>query len=92
MARRWRWRKVLRGEPVPEGWRDLNGETGRAMANRDPNENDPGLYPVAPSSDSGVRVVLGDEGAGSEVKSRVFWRVLLASVRGYIIREAFLSL
>ena len=68
MARRWRWRKVLRGEPVPEGWRDLNGETGRAMANRDPNENDPGLYPVAPSSDSGVRVVLGDEGAGSEMK------------------------
>ena len=68
VARRWRWRKVLRGEPVPEGWRDLNGETGRAMANRDPNENDPGLYPVAPSSDSGVRVVLGDEGAGSEMK------------------------
>ena len=68
VARRWRWRKVLRGGPVPEGWRDLNGETGRAMANRDPNENDPGLYPVAPSSDSGVRVVLGDEGAGSEMK------------------------
>ena len=68
VARRWRWRKVLRGEPVPEGWRDLNGETGRAMANRDPNENDPGLYPVAPSSDSGVRVVLGDEEAGSEMK------------------------
>ena len=73
VARRWRWRKVLRGEPVPEGWRDLNGETGRAMANRDPNENDPGLYPVAPSSDSGVRVVLGDEGAGSEMK---VWGVL----------------
>ena len=68
VARRWRWRKVLRGEPVPEGWGDLNGETGRAMANQDPNENDPGLYPVAQSSDSGVRVVLGDEGAGSEMK------------------------
>ena len=68
VARRWRWRKILDGEPVPEGWRDLSGETGRAMANRDPNANDPGLYPVAPSSDSGVRAVLGDEGAGSEMK------------------------
>ena len=68
VARRWKWRKVLSGEPVPEGWRDLNGETGRAMANPDPNRSDPGLYPVAPSSDSGVRAVLGDEGAGSEMK------------------------
>ena len=68
VARRWRWRKILDGEPVADGWRDLSGETGRAMATRDPNASDPGLYPVAPSSDSGVRAVLGDEGAGSDMK------------------------
>ena len=65
MARRWTWRKILDGEPVPEGWRDLSGEAGRAMASRDPNASDPGLYPVAPLNDSGVRAVLGNEGAGT---------------------------
>ena len=62
VARRCKWRKIRDGDPVPQGWRDLNGETGQAMANPDPDANDPRLYPVVVEDYNGVHVDSGDLG------------------------------